>query len=256
MIYTYLKRLTSIKKIKNIIVFFFIIKDKYKLINLIFFKKGQILSLKFLGKILKFSIRDINDLSVLGEVFVAKVYPLKKSNVVCVVFDAGAHSGFFTIFAKTILPNSIIYSFEPDPDNFKNLENNLELNGFRNNGINIYNFGIAQKTERKTMYGDGYSYSNSMFENSKSKKSFEVELRNMGQFIDENNITKIDLFKMDIEGSEYEVLFNLNKEHFDKIKSLFVEIHDSGGDSNELVKFLKSKFLKFSNNGILYYFYK
>ncbi len=38
-----------------------------------------------------------------------------------IIFDVGAHRGESVRFFKSIFPQSTIYSFEPDPDNFDHL---------------------------------------------------------------------------------------------------------------------------------------
>ena len=257
MIYTYLKKLTNFKNIKNTTVLFLRIREKHRLIKLVCLNKEQVLSFKFAGKILRFNIRRIDDLAILFEIFFEKIYPLEKLNKPSVIIDAGAHIGLFAILAKVMLPNTIVYSLEPDPDNFKTLEKNLELNGLKNRdaGLNIYNLGLAQKAGQKDMYSDGCSYNNSLVEDPRLKKVSTAEFINLNQFISDKKIDKIDLLKMDIEGSEYEVLYDLTEQNLAKVQSMFMEIHDTG-DRNKLVEFLRSKFPGFDNDRMVYYFHK
>lgn len=52
-----------------------------------------------------------------------------------VIFDIGAHKGESARFFKEIFPKSRIYSFEPDPENFIELEKCCaEVNAFSGGG--------------------------------------------------------------------------------------------------------------------------
>ena len=46
-----------------------------------------------------------------------------------IIFDVGAHQGESAVFFKKIFPISILYSFEPDPENFLVLEKKLSRYG-------------------------------------------------------------------------------------------------------------------------------
>ena len=74
------------------------------------------------------------DLSVISEIFEQRPYEFdgkpESSNV---VIDAGAHIGFFTICASTMVgSNGIVISVEPFPPNYDMLLQNIQLNSLRN----------------------------------------------------------------------------------------------------------------------------
>lgn len=49
------------------------------------------------------------------------------------VVDVGAHIGYYTlIFASEVKGEGIVFSFEPDPQNFEILSTNVEENEFEN----------------------------------------------------------------------------------------------------------------------------
>ena len=60
-----------------------------------------------------------------------------------VIVDIGAHIGSFSIFAATKFRDTIVYAYEPAPENFKLLKENIKLNKLNN--IVPYNQGIAGK---------------------------------------------------------------------------------------------------------------
>ena len=61
-------------------------------------------------------------------------------------------------------------------------------------------------------------------------------------FFKKNNIGKCDLMKMDIEGSEYQVLYSTPKKVFDKIDRIFLEIHKIENEPKaDLINYLKKQ---------------
>jgi len=257
-ILSYLKKLANIKNLSRLLIFFFIINEKKRLFSLIFFKKSQIISFKYNGKIVRLSVRDIVDLAIIFEIFVSKIYPMEESNSEEVIFDVGAHSGFFTIYAKTFMPNAIVYLFEPEPSSFKNLEKNLALNNLDHDlKTKIYNFGLSDINQEATFYRNKSSAYSSLFKRNDSSISIKVHLKSLVNFLDENKIKSIDLLKIDIEGGEYDLLLRLDHKRFKDIGKLFVEIHKIE-DKNRvgLVDLLKNNFKMFRQRGIVFYFYQ
>jgi FkbM family methyltransferase len=82
----------------------------------------------------------------------------------------------------------------------------LILNKFISDpNIKVYNFGLSKLTEDIKIFHSGDA--SSIF---KESDSYEIiTLKNISDFINDNNITKIDLLKINIEGSEYDLLERL-----------------------------------------------
>lgn len=56
-------------------------------------------------------------------------------------------------------------------------------------------------------------------------KQITCELKTVSQVIDENDIEKIDLLKVDAENSEVEILKGIRDEHWPRIRQLIIEVH-------------------------------
>ena len=52
-----------------------------------------------------------------------------------------------------------------------------------------------------------------------------VRCENLNDYLQNKKIWSIDLMKLDIEGMEFEVLFNLQEESWEKIQALVCEVH-------------------------------
>jgi len=127
-----------------------------------------------------------------------------------VVFDAGANSGIFAcLAAKRIGPEGKVYAFEPVPKIRKSLEETVRIN--RLNIIIIVPFALGDKVEKLKIsiapdnnIGGGWGASSGI-------KDFGGEYEIVPQitldnFIQNNNIQKVDFIKMDIEGMERNAL--------------------------------------------------
>jgi FkbM family methyltransferase len=63
------------------------------------------------------------------------------------------------------------------------------------------------------------------FDNKNVKKT-EVEAVTLEQIMDEYNLDRIDLLKLDCEGAEYDILYNAPTHLFDKIGMMTMEVHN------------------------------
>lgn len=53
----------------------------------------------------------------------------------------------------------------------------------------------------------------------------EVEVKNLNSFLENPEIVKVDVLKLDIEGMEFEVLNSLSELAWAKVESLICEVH-------------------------------
>ena len=63
-------------------------------------------------------------------------------------------------------------------------------------------------------------------------------MRNFSEWIIENDIKEIDLMKIDVEGSEYDI-FKSSEEVLKNIKSIHIEMNESFGECNLIKELLK-----------------
>jgi FkbM family methyltransferase len=161
------------------------------------------------------------------------------------VFDIGANVGIFSIFAATQAKNVKVYSFEPLPDNFKLLKENISTNHIGN--IVAINKAVSGKSGlRELSISPAGKGGNTLQFNKDTNGDWEkvqVHTIAMAEFIAQNSIAGIDFLKMDCEGSEYEILLNLPPQIFKKIRKISMEWHDLDGktDPQSLVKLLEEQ---------------
>lgn len=175
----------------------------------------------------------IADLAMAWEVFNDSVYDafeIKKDDV---VVDIGAHIGSFTIKAAGKCKR--VVSFEPFSETFEVLKSNA---GDLSN-VSINNVGIAGESKETEMY---LSEDNPA-ENSITRKvgrSVVVRLLSLKEAFSLNDLTQVDLLKVDCEGAEFEILMNAGSE-LNKINKIVMEVHEPvlfGLDSGYTIKSL------------------
>lgn len=141
-----------------------------------------------------------------------------------IIVDIGANIGAFSIYAYRLNKHSkpIIYAFEPHPDNIKLTEANLKRNGLSD--YHLLQKAIAGKDGIALFDVSGAFDSFKL--SAKADKTIEVQTVKLSTFCANQNIKRIDLLKMDIEGGEYDVIENDIDFIKDKVATLLVEYHN------------------------------
>ena len=156
------------------------------------------------------------------------------------VIDIGANVGITTVtVARKIGRRGKLYSFEPTPEYFNILKENISSNGLEN--VKVYELAVTDQVGRAPFSQKELS-SGIVFE--EGAKKFEVSTTSIDRFLSEEKIERIDLINMDCEGSELLVLKGA-KETLRKNKvKIFCEIHHDflkqlGQSVEELVQYLQ-----------------
>ena len=134
-----------------------------------------------------------------------------------VVFDLGGYKGEF---AQKLVDkyNCNLYIFEPVPFFYDEIINRFS----HNNKVKVYNFGLSDKNEEMeiSLSNDG----SSVYIDSATKE--KIYLKDITDFLVQENIEKIDLMKINIEGGEFDIIPALIKNHLiDKIDNLQIQFH-------------------------------
>ncbi len=127
----------------------------------------------------------------------------------CVMLDIGANTGSFSMLAKRH-PNLTSHAFEPNPETFEILNNNVSLNDL-NDKIKTYQVALSDN-KGTAILKIPTSGTDCGFASIGQPKRFdhwrelEIQTRTLDDFAYENNIGKVDLIKIDTEGCELFVL--------------------------------------------------
>lgn len=145
-----------------------------------------------------------------------------------IILDCGANEGVFSILMAKLFPQATVISLEPVPRTFYQMIRNIGLNGVSN--INPINLGVAGKNDTISMIvSNEYSGGSTacMTHNPETTYIEKVGVVTLDSIIHSYCLSRpIKLLKMDIEGMEYETLYNFNS--WDKIQNFVGEIHTNG----------------------------
>ncbi|RAL21181.1 FkbM family methyltransferase [Lujinxingia litoralis] len=127
--------------------------------------------------------------------------------------DIGANHGEFTLVAAKHLSQGRVFAFEPGDVIFPRLAHNVEANGFDN--VTLVNLGLSDSPGSATFYeaetraNDG-TYNRgvaSLYPDEKrSRPSHTIELTTLDAFVEEHDLERLDLIKIDVEGAELAAL--------------------------------------------------
>ncbi len=135
--------------------------------------------------------------------FVRRV--LKSGNI---VVDIGANIGYMTLFcSKYVGSQGKIYALEPEQRNYRALQDNIQINSITN-VIPLQLAATAEETTLKLyLASDNHGAHSTIFNESRLTTTFEeIQGKPLDSIALAENITTIDLVKIDVEGAEYEVI--------------------------------------------------
>jgi FkbM family methyltransferase len=126
---------------------------------------------------------------------------LKKGDV---VIDAGGNIGLFSLFAAKYY-NCKSYAFEPFEEILPVLKKNIQMNGL-DDLIHVCPYGLsnANNTAIFNIARDNIGASSIVLSDDKNPNNnmTEIQCVSLDSWVEENQITKIDFIKADIEGAE------------------------------------------------------
>lgn len=155
------------------------------------------------------------------------------------VLDIGGNIGIISIYLAKKYPFLKIYAFEPVRENYDNFIANIKLNNIPDGTIVVENKAITKDGRNVSMNLDfqnrgGCSVSDVFADNYNfDKNNIEVSSVTLEEVFRRYHIDKLDLLKIDCEGSEYEILYNADKELLGRINHIRGEFHENRSKTDE-----------------------
>lgn len=193
--------------------------------------------------------RSEQDLAIAEEVITNDCYRLRTLKAcrrrLDVIVDIGGHIGSFGLFAKSLWPEATLIAVEPNPESAALYRANLEANGFDDDIV--ITAALNYSSSRRTLVGDGRSTGGCMLVDAFSAKElalapddqnrYNVVAENVAaltleQILDRFGVERIDLLKLDCEGSEQDLCLNVCHKESLRVDVMLGEYHNSGGFEN------------------------
>jgi FkbM family methyltransferase len=155
-----------------------------------------------------------------------------------VVVDCGAHIGTFSLFVHTVNPSARLFILEPLPENAELLGRNLALNGIAD--ATILRCALSGESGVRVLERDDHHHFDAGHLSSRpagSSRGVTVETVTLHELLASQSLQAIDLMKLDIEGSEFDVVEASLGDLARAVRRLVMEYHsDVRRDGrNELV---------------------
>lgn len=130
------------------------------------------------------------------------------------VVDVGAHAGYYALlFARCVGSNGKVYAFEPEPDNYALLKDNIALNGYTN--IEAIPKAVSNRSGTLDLFVSSQGNDrHSIFANPNTavqEQVRQVPTVSLDDLLASKNWPRVDLVKMDVEGAEILVLEGMSE---------------------------------------------
>jgi len=167
------------------------------------------------------------------------------------IIDAGANIGLTSLFFLEHFVNSKIISIEPEIENFKVLDYNLNSVNYKY--ITKINAAIWSGNSKIKIVKDFRDKLDWSFRVEETKDENSINAYSINQIVSDFKLKYIDILKIDIEGSEKEIFTSLksNLDFLKITKCIAIEIHDEYNCREEIYNVLKSYNFEYFNQGEL-----
>jgi FkbM family methyltransferase len=182
---------------------------------------------------------------VYDEMFTWNVYQANKEEYTNAnVLDVGGHYGLFTYLAHTLGAKRII-AVEANPFNYLNyIKNTRDIPG-----VTAVNAAVS------TDYGKLVTISNNSEKSTIGEGDINIATIRLSDAVELFPENEDIILKMDIEGAEYDALYNTPLNVLRKFKSIAIEIHQFPGSNNKfehLETFLQNVGFSIAHKGTFY----
>jgi FkbM family methyltransferase len=168
-----------------------------------------------------------SDVATFDQIFNSKGYDCMTKKSPQIIIDAGANIGLASVFFSNKFPDSKIFAIEPEESNLEVLKRNIAPYK------NIISISGALWNENKKISlvdpGVGkWGFTTKEIDNIEKKSEGilqEVQGITLDKIMEDYGIEKIDILKVDIEGSEREVFKN-SPSWIQKVDSVIIELHE------------------------------
>lgn len=176
-----------------------------------------------------------SDIYTLAEVFRERQYDLDTTPAPApFVIDAGANVGFATLWFLGRYPGARVHCFEPAPGNLELLRHNV---GNRPDVV-INAAALGRDAGRLELHLAASAAMHSLKDEGTGEGTVGVDVVNLAAYLDDANIDRVDVLKLDVEGSELDVLEGMER-RLDRVHIIVGELHETLVDGTRFYSLLE-----------------
>lgn len=145
-----------------------------------------------------------------------------------IIVDVGANVGAYCIYAARMASNTRTFAYEPSPESYETLRENLQLNALTET-ITCFNYAVAGTPEVRDLFMSGTDYYFPTLvapAEPQHSRSRPVTCTTLAEILEGNTLTHVDLLKIDVEGGEYDILYQTPRKFFARIREIRMEYHN------------------------------
>lgn len=166
-------------------------------------------------------------LVVIDEIFDNQTYghaAIRPTRQDAVIVDIGAHIGCYTLWARKHT-NAKVIAYEPLPSNFELLKQNIAANNLAD--VSAINKAVSAASTPVWISADRVSSGNrTSVDRTNRSEGVWVDTVTLYDILSDNNLSHIDLLKMDCEGAEGAIIQSATCELLGSIQRCVLEFHD------------------------------
>ncbi len=163
-----------------------------------------------------------SDYKVFVQVLVDEQYAIRLPDPVEYILDAGANIGLASLFFLERYPFAKVLAIEPDPDNFAMCQTNLASYA---NRLQLVNAAVCAMNGTVSVNRNSLGAWATQVMPAEDGANNSVACKSVLTFMEEYSFPRLDLLKMDIEGSELGVFRDGDTSFLDQTRSCAVECH-------------------------------
>lgn len=190
------------------------------------------LSVRLGAKSYRIALQTQTELDTLQEIGIEDEYRPADAIPASRIVDLGASVGLATLRLLSSHPEARVIAVEADPVLIPRLRANVE--GL---SVTVVAAAVGGASGQRSFYrSDADSWGNSLERTSDRQTAVTVPVLSLAELFDENDLDRVDLMKLDVEGAEWEILDDSSDQLF-RSQAIIGEIH--GRDGREPDEFVK-----------------
>lgn len=142
-----------------------------------------------------------------------------------VVIDIGGNIGTFALLAARDAAHGRVFTFEPNLENFELLRHNLSINRIAN--VSAVRAAVAAGAGSVKLFtAPQGGFHSILSDRAVAAEQYElVESVGLKDIFDTHRIDRCNFLKIDCEGAEYDILYSLPIEYYERIDKVAMEFH-------------------------------